>query len=399
VRLGDRAARCTKKLPVLVVVCSAMLALGAQTSAADPVSGVLGAVSATATQQLDAVAHDATTAVPLPANPPAAVSQVSADAAQSVAAVPQAVAGAEDAVRSSVGGSAESTRSSDPGESGAHDESSGRRGASSPPLIIAAATERVGRAVASPPPAPGERAAIAPATRRIISSRIERVAETLTDTARHAPVTRALAAHASRIAGALLSAVADLAANARDTLTVLPVPVVASLSQASLTPNPLSAGAGAFAAQPSIDRPALAASIGAAVSTQAALSSVDPFVVPLLQRSATRQQQVPPAAHGGVGEASRASSRVTSWAVAHAASYARTSVAASRAQGEAVPAPSPGGFSPASSASVAGGLSAATSLALVALLLLAAPRALRRLRPAPASRRLTQFALIPARPG
>jgi hypothetical protein len=104
---------------------------------------------------------------------------------------------------------------------------------------------------------------------------------------------------------------------------------------------------------------------------------------------------------GGAHERHDMALRATSAAAASATSLATAPAATPAPAGEAVPArsPSPGGFSPTSSAGAAGGLSAMTALALAALLLLAAPRAMRRLRRAGASWRLAPFALIPARPG
>ncbi|HEY5389410.1 MAG TPA: hypothetical protein VIJ83_02550 [Solirubrobacteraceae bacterium] len=175
---------------------------------------------------------------------------------------------------------------------------------------------------------------------------------------------------------------------------------MAPLLRATLSPNPTTLlpagpGAGAFLAQPSVDRTVLAASVAPISSAQAAPSSVDPTDMPPMQRFTTQREASADARSGAYGTALP----VTSATPLSAISHAKAPVAASPALGAAVPAPSPGGFAPASGASVGVGVSAATFLALAALLLLAAPRALRRLQRAGTSWRLAQFSLIPARPG
>jgi hypothetical protein len=394
-----------------------MLAVSAQTSVADPVNGVLGtvgAVGATATQQLDSVARDAT-AIPLP-TPPPAVAEVTANAAQGVTAVPQAVAGAGDVVRSNASGLAsglaESSRAGDSGDSG---EGSGPRDTrqSSPPSSLIAAATRAGRVAASPAPPRGEHAAIVTAARRIVSSRVDRGASTLAYAERHTPAARALAGRATRVAGALLGAVTNVATGARDTLATTSVPVVASLLRATQPPNPFTlfpagagagAGTGAAVTQPSND-PAALASLASIVSAGAEPSSVAPLgAQPVQQLAADREALADTRAqvHGTHGTtASKTTALATGTTPTSAASLANARVAATTTPSQAVPAPAPppGGFTPASSAGVAGGASAATFLALAALLLLAAPRALRRLQRARTSWRLAQFSLIPARPG
>jgi hypothetical protein len=381
-----------------------MLALSAQTSVADPVTGVLdtvGAVSATATQQLDSVAHDAT-AAPLPAAPPA-VAQVTASAAQGVDAVPQAVGGAGDVVRSNASSLAESSRA---GDSEGGSGSSGARQSSPPASPIAVAT-RAGRVVASLTPARGEHAAIVPAARRIVSSRIDHVTSTLAHAERRAPAARALAGRASRVAGALLGAVANVAAGARDTLGVIPVPVsvVASLLRVTPLSNPFAlfpavvgGGTGTSLAQPSIDETAFATSLASISSIQAEPSSVAPLGAQPVQQLAT-DREASADARGAVRGQRETTSLATSVTQPSTTSLAKGPIDASPAPGQSVPTPAPGGFSPVSSASVGSGMSSATFLALAALLLLAAPRALRRMQSAGTSWRLAQFSLIPARPG
>jgi hypothetical protein len=380
-----------------MAACSAMLAVSAQSSAADPVTGVLGAVAATAAQPLDAVARDAT-AIPLPATPPS-VAQVGANAVQSVAAVPQAVEGVGDAVRSNASGLAESSRA---GGSGEGSGSSDGRQSSPPPRLLADAT-RVERAAASQAPVQGKDAAIVPAAHRSVSSHIDRVTSTLAHASRRAPAARALAGRASRVAGALLGTVTNVAANAHATLATIPVPVVASLLRATLPPNPFTllpapAGAGESAAQLSVDPTSPATGLATIGPAQAAPSSIVPLDARPAQQLAT-DREASAGAHGGMHGLPARISLATSAPAPSASSLAKTPAAASPAPGKAVPAPSPGGFSPSSSASAGGGVSAATFLALVALLLLAAPCALRRLERDGTSWRLAQFSLIPARPG
>jgi hypothetical protein len=407
VRLGARSAQSLRTLLTLAVACSAILAVSAQASAADPVTGVLDAVGATATQQLDAVARDAT-AIPPPATPPA-VAQVGATAAQDVVAVPQAVERTGDAVRSNTSGLAESSRAGDPGEgNGASDARQ-----PSPRSSLTAIATHTARVVASAPPARGARAAIVTAAHRIAPSRIDRAASSLAYAARRAPAAHVLAGETSRVAGALLGTVADLASSARDTLAAIPVPMpaVVSLLQATLPPNPFTllpaaAGAGASAAQPSGGATALATNLAAiGSSVQAAPSSVDAFDAQPVQQLAT-DREASTEARGGIhgpreATPSKTTSLTPSATPANVATPAKAPVAASPAPGQAVPALAPpsGGFTPASSASAGGGVSAATFLALAALLLLAAPRALRRMQRAGTSWRLAQFSLIPARPG
>jgi hypothetical protein len=375
-----------------------MLALSAQTSVADPVTGVLGAVGTPATQQLDAVAHS-TTAIPLPASP-SGVAQVAANAAQSVDAVPQAVAGAGDVVRSNASSLAESSRADDPeGGSGSSDARQ-----SSPPSSPIALATRAGRIVASLTPARGEHAAIVTAARRIVSSRIDRAASTLAYAERRAP-RRALAGRASRAAGALLGAVASIAAGARDTLAAIPVPAMASLLRATPPSSPFTLLFAATGADTSVAQPSASASAFASATSLATIGPAQAAPSNAGSLGARRVQQF--AANRGASTDAGGTMhgpRETTWPAASAtpasaASRATAPVAASSARGPAVPAPAPGGFSPASSASVGGGVSAATFLALAALLLLAAPRALRRLQRAGTSWRLAQFSLIPARPG
>jgi hypothetical protein len=399
-------AHSLRNLLALVMACSAMLAVSAQTSVADPVTGVLGAVGATATQQLDAVAHGAT-AIPLPAAAPPAVAQVAANAAQGVDAVPQAAAGAGDVVRSNASSFAESSRAGDP--EGGSGSSEARQ--SSPPSSPIALATRAGRVLASPTPARGEHAPIVTAAHRIVSSRIDRVTGTLAYAAQRAPAARSLPGRASRVAGALLAAVANVAAGARDTFAAIPVPVpvpipvVASLPRATgpsdpftLFPAVAGAGAGTSVAQPSIDPTALATSLASIGSVQAEPSSAAALGAQPVQQLAT-DREASADARGGMRGPRETTSLATSATPASTTSPANAPASASPAQSQSVPAPAPGGFSPASSASVAGGVSAATFLALGALLLLAAPRALRRLQRAGTSWRLAQFSLIPARPG
>jgi hypothetical protein len=393
------------KLLALVAVCSAMLAAAAQASAADPVSGVLDAVGTTATQQLDAVTHSATSAT-VPVTPPVAVAQVPANPGQGVAVL-QAVAGAAPAVGASAGGHSEPSRSGAPGESSARSEPSEARRPSSPASLLTVAT-RAGRVVAAPTPTPtptpDEHAAVVSAASRIVSSRIDHVTSTLVGAARRTPAATTLADRTSRVAGALLGA--DVATSTRDTLAAIRVPGVASRLQAALPPNPTTllpaaAGAGTSVAQPSFGPTALAASLATIGSAKAAPPfSAAPLGAQAVQQL-TPQRQASAEPRGGVR-----GPRDTTMPSMSATPPSNTSLAKARAAvgadpeaGQAVPAPSPGGFAPASSASVAGGLSAATFLALAALLLLGAPRAVRRLRRTGASWRLAQFSLIPARPG
>jgi hypothetical protein len=401
VRSGARAAHGLRNLLALTAACSTMLAVAAQTSVANPVTGVLGAVRATATQQLDSVAHDATAITP-PAPPPAGA-QVAANAAQSVAAVPQPVAGAGEVVRSNASSLAESSRAGGPGE-GSGSSDAGK--SSSPSSLIAAAT-RAGRVVASPTPARGEHAAIVTGARRIVSSRIDRAASTLAYAEQRTPTARALAGRASHVAGALLGAVANVATSARDTLAAVPVPVpaVASLLRATLPstlftllPTPVGAGAGTSVAQQGANATAFATSLASIGPAQAAPSTADSLGARRVQQLATNREATtnPRATMHAPREATPLTTSATPASVA---SLAKAPVAASPARSQSVPAPSPGGFSPASSASVGGGVSAATFVALAALLLLAAPRALRRLQRTDTSWRLAQFSLIPARPG
>jgi|GEM_PF-3944332 len=379
-----------------------MLAVSAQASAADPVTGVINAVGTTATQQLDAVAH--ATAVPLPSPP--AVSQVAANTVQSVDAIPQAVAGAGDAVRSNASSLAESSRAGD--SEGGSGSSDARQ--SSPPSSPIAVAARDGRVVASPTPARGEHAAIVTAAHRIVSSRIDHVTSTLAYAERHAPAARVLAGRVSRVGGALLSAVVSVAAGARDALAAIPVPVTlgASLLRATPPPNPfalLPAATGAYEpfSSPSIDPTALATNLTSIGSADAEPSSVAPLGAQPAQQLTTDREASADArgrVHGPrETTSSKTTALATSGAAASATSRATEPTTASPALSQSLPAPSPGGLAPASSASAGGGVSAATFLALAALLLLAAPRALRRLQRAGTSWRLAQFSLIPARPG
>jgi len=380
-----------------------MLAVSAQTSVADPVTGVLDAVGTTATQQLDAVAHGAT-AIPLPP-PPAAVTQVAANAAQGVDAVPQAVAGAGDVVRSNASGLAESSRA---GDSGGGSGSSNARQPSPPSSSPIAVATRAGRVVASPTPTPtrGEHAAIIAAARRIASPRIDHVTGTLAYAANRAPAASTLAGRASRVAGALLGAVANIAVGARDTLATLPVaaPVAASLLRATPPPNPfalLPAVAGTYGpfSSASTDPSALAANLAAIGSPGAEPSSVAPLGAQPAQQLPT-DREASADARGRVHGARETTIAANAAAASAASRTTEGSAAAGPASSRSVPIPSPaGGFAPASSASAGGGISAATFLALAALLLLAAPRALRRRHRAGTSWRLAQFSLIPARPG
>lgn len=377
-----------------------MLAVGATASAADPVSGVLNVVGATATQQLDAVAHEATS-VPLPVTPPAAVAQVSANAAQSVAAIPQTVAGAGNAVSASGGGVSEQAR---PGESSARGESSDARRPSPARSLITAAT-LAGR-VATPTPASGSHVTIVPAARRIVSARIDRVTSTLASAERRAPTALASGGRAADLAGALLGAVASVATSARDTLAAipLPIPTVASLLRGT-PPDPtalLPAGGGVGTAVasmtlPGVDPTVLAASLATTGSAQDAPSSFGSLGMTLVEQAAAQHQTLPQP-RGGVHDTSMHATSAT-LPSANLLTKANAPAVAIPAPGKALPAPSPGGFAPASSASAGGGLSAATFLVFAALLLLGAPRARRRLRRTGASWRLAQFSLIPARPG
>ncbi len=382
----------------LVVACVAVLAAFAQTSAADPVSGVLEVAGATATQQLDAVAHDATTAVPLPAAAPDAA-QVSASAEQSVAAVPQDVAGATDAARSSADGASGRTAADAPRESDAHSGSGDRPLSTPPATALHTLTKDAQRVVASPTTAPDERATIVPAVRRAVSSHIARLEGTLAATTRRLPAAHALGAHASRVVGTLLGAVAT---SARDTLSALPLPTTTSLlraspmpSQSTLRPIPGDASA-APEAQSSIVPTALTASLATIESTHFVPSGFSAFDLPSAQLLTTLRRL----SRNTLGDGFEMTLPATSATPPSAPSLTNAPAAATLpAAGDAVPPPSPGGFSPTSSAGVASGLSAMTFLALAALLLLAGPRAMRRLRRAGASWRLAQFALIPARPG
>lgn len=379
-----------------MAACSTVLVVSAQASAADPVTGVLDAVGATATQQLDTVARD-TSAISPPAAP-SAVAQVGASAAQGVAAIPQAVESVGDAVRSNASSLAESSRAGGPGEGSS---SNGRQ--PSPPPSLRATASRAEHAVESQTPAHETHAAIVPVAHRIVSSRVDRVTRTLAHAVRRAPAARSLAGRASSVAGTLLGVVTNVAAGARDTLTTVPVPAVASLLRATFPPNPFTLlpatrGAGASPTRPSIDPTVLATSLAAIGSAQATPASVDALDAQPVQQLASDREAAADA-RGDVHGPYETTSLATSAAPSRVASPASASVVASPAPSRPVPAPSPGGFSPASSASAGGGVSAATFLALAALLLLAAPRTLRRLQRAGTSWRLAQFSLIPARPG
>jgi hypothetical protein len=402
-RRGGQAARSLTKLLALVAACSATLAICAQTSIADPVTGVLGAVGATATQQLGTVAHDATTTIPLPVNPPPAAAQVSGSAAQSVAALPQPVAGAGATARSGTSSVTESLRTSDSGAGGAGSGSSGHP-LSPPPRTLLTVAKRAGHVLASG--TPGEHAATVPAVRRIVSSHVGRIASTPADTERHAPVTRTLAGHASRIAGALLGAVADIAASARDTLAAMPVPALTSRPSVMIVAPSLAATDPGGAPNPATEPPSRAslpasfaaagfAGAGPALAVAAVATPTDTRSIDTRSIGPRASRQPTPSVAPQAGEMNSAA---TNAAQPRAASH-EPSAAAKPMLGEPAPASPAGGFSPASGAGAGGGVSATTYLALAALLLLAAPRALRRLRPTAASWRTAQFALIPARPG
>lgn len=392
--LSGRAAHSLSKFLTLVAVCSATLAVVAQASAADPVTGIVNAVGTSATQQLDVVAHDAT-ATALPAAPSAAVTQVSANTAQSVAAVPQDVAGAGEIVRSSAAGG-EQPQATEQSEGGDRSGSSDARQPSPASSLLAVAT-RVGRVVTSSAPAPSGHA-IVPAARRIVSSQIDRVTNTLAYAEQHAPAARSLAGRASRVAGALLGAVANVAKSTRDTLAAIRVPAVASLLRATVPPPApptslsTSGSGGTSVAPPSVP---LTTSLGAIDPAQAAQPSVDGLLAQPVPRPMTTQREASADARGGASDTTLPATSE----MPPATSLARAPAGATPAPGEVIPAQPPGDFAPASSASVGGGPSAATFLAFAALLLLATPRALRRLRPNVASWRLAQFSLIPARPG
>jgi hypothetical protein len=373
------------------------------------VSGVLDVAGATATQQLAAVTHDATTAVSLPAMPQAAAAQVPASAAQSVATAPQAVAAVADVARPSANAANERPLDGDgaPVATGGRDGSAGRP-PPPPPAGLPTLTKHAPGLLAKAT-TPGERAAIVPAVRRTVSSRIERLGHTLEATAREVPTARELAGRAPRIARALLGTVdvADVAAGARDTLAALPVPDAASLAPASSTPDPstLLAAGTAFAVQSGIAPFAAAAGLVAIGSVNAVSPGVSPLGLPPAQLLTLARDASGNPLRSGSPLRGAPQNRDIALAATSAAPPNATSLAkapgATPAPGEAVPArsPFPGGFSPTSSAGAAGGLSAMTALALAALLLLAAPRAMRRLRRAGASWRLAPFALIPARPG
>ncbi len=385
----------------LAAICTAVLALGAQASAAGPVTSVLAAAGATATEQLDTVAHNATTPLPSPTTLPAAV-HVSASAAQSAGAVAPAIAGAAEAVRSTSETTEHLPAGDSAGQRSAHGGASSGPQPSSPPSLLAAAAKRVEHVAASPMPAAGEHTAIVPVARRIVSSRVERVAGTLTDAVRHAPATRALAGHASHIAGALLGTVAVAATSAGHTLAAIRVSTAApGQPRSTLATDPFTpttAAGGPSPAHPSVDPTVLVAQLATIAPAQAAPSSVDLLFTQPLQRGTTQRGAATDTRSGAHG-ALATTSPATNEPPLRASSHAIAPAAASSPLGAAIPAPSTGGFAPASSAGVGGGVSAATFLALAALLLLAAPRLMRRLRRNAAPWRLAQFSLIPARPG
>jgi hypothetical protein len=385
----------------MLAAFAGVLALTAQASASGPIAGALGALGATATQQLGAVTHDAP-AVPLPA-PAAPAPPAANDVTQAADAVPQALATTAATVRASASDVAERARASRPSESAARSETSDSQ--SGPPSDpgLAAVAERAGRVTPSTVPASAAPARVVPArivatAHEIVSPAAERVARRLEHTVQGAPVARHLGERATRVAGALIGTVVGIAHAAHDALSALPSLGTVSSLQPTIAPPALSeprATRSTTTSQPPEGQTPRATSMTAAgLAPAIAAAPIAPgaeHAVPV--QAFTSRREAPPnaqarhsakpslASRGAQPGTARAKPRLTSGALAPS------------------PTPSPGGVSPASGAGASGGLSASTLLAFAALLLLAGPRAMRRLRLAAGSRRAAQFVLIPERPG
>lgn len=402
---GRKAHRLIVRAVVLASFLG-VLTLTAQASASGPMAGALGALGATATQQLAAVAHDAPP-VPLPA-PASPATPAANDVAQAADPVPQALTTTTATVRASASDVAERARVGRPSESGARSESTdGQSGSPSEPGLAAVA-ERAGRVTPSVGPTSTEPARIVPlrtvtTAHEIVSPAAERVAKRLEHTVQGAPVARHLGERASRVAGALIGTVVSFAKAARSALSALPSLGKASPLQPTIAspalPGPELTHAATTANQPSNGQTPLATSTTAAglAPATAATPIATGAIRAVPAQAVTSRRQAPPKGHAAARARHSAKPSLASRGAQPAPTRAKPALTSSALA--LPPTPSPGGVSPAGGAGVSAGLSASTLLALAALLLLAGPRAMRRLRLAAGSRRPAQFVLIPERPG
>jgi hypothetical protein len=393
-------------LAVVLASFTGVLTLTAQASATGPVAGALGALGATATQQLAAVAHDAP-AVPLP-TPASPVTPAANDGTQAADAVPQALATTTTTIGASASDVAERARTGRPSESGAHSESSdGQSGLPSEPGSAAVA-ERARRVTSGAGPTSTEPARVVPVrivttAHEIVSPAAERVAKRLEHTAQGAPVARHLGERATRVAGALIGTVVSVTKAARSALSALPSLGTASPLQPTIAspalPGPGLAHATTTTSQPSArPTPLVTSSTAAGLAPATAVALIATGAVHIAPVQAfTSPRQAPPNAHAAAQARHSAKPSLASRSAQPGTVRAKPALTPSALAPS--PTPSPGGVSPAGGAGAAGGLSASTLLALAALLLLAGPRAMRRLRLAAGSRRPAQFVLIPERPG
>jgi hypothetical protein len=382
-----------------------MLAAPALASAADPVTGALDALGATAVRQVAAVTPD-TTSAPLATSTD--VPPVVDDASQTVAAVPQVADEATTTVRATADSAAERTRRLGPPEDKAPSGPDQRAPASPSHPTLPTVAGQTGHVIAGATrvPAVGGRAplhVIQPSSATGVSHAARRLARTLVrvgtlvDTVTSAPATHELSERASRLTGALLGGVGIVAKTANAALATVPLSGLASLLQPltnSTTPEPIPGASGRSPQTGASATPSVASGSASTPTPAVPLASAVIGASPFDRLGSTPGLQRLPATERGA-KRTLAISRVATNSGAADEMHARAPSANAAAS-----TPAPGGISAASGAGASGGLTAIPSFTLVALLLLLlVPPVLRRLRLSGESLRAAQFALIPERPG
>jgi hypothetical protein len=399
-RLRRRAAWRLIGPAALVAICLGMLAAPALASAANPLSGALDALRATAAQQLDAVARTAES-VPLPT--PTDVTPVAEDASRMVDAVPQTAVTVAATVRMSTDSTTEQTQALSPPKGDARGGSAERTPRPSSHPDVPAVVQQAGHLIAGSAHVPtvDDRAiplraiqvASARASEHLASVPVH--AGTLVHALTSTPAARGLRADASRLAGALLGTVAK---TARAVLAADPLPSFVSPLQPlllSTTPAeliPADAGGPLLQIGAPASPPAMRSS-ASAPTPSVPLASAAVSAAPSDRAGTAPEQRRSPASRHNAIRTQAISPRAVTAGVPTRGAHARVLPASATP-----PTPAPGGISLASGAS-GGAPSATPSLALLALLLmLFLPAALHRLRFAGQSLRATQFTLIPERP-
>jgi hypothetical protein len=391
---------------LLVAICAGMLAAPALASAADPVTGALDALGATAAQQVAAVTHDTTSA---PLTTSTDVAPVVEDASQTVAAVPQGAGEATTTVHTTADSAAERARPLGPPEDKAPSGPDERAPGSPSHPMLPTVARQTGHVIAGPTrvSAIGDQAplhVIQPSSGTGVSHAARRLARTLVrvDTLVNAvtsvPAAPELGEHASHLTGALLGGVGIIAKTANTALATVPLSGLTSLLQPLMSSTTPKLIPDASERSPQVGASATPSTASGSASTPTPTVPLTSAVIgasPFDRLGSTPGLRRLPATGHSAKRTLAVSTRVATNGGGADDVHAQPPSANAAAS-----TPAPSGISAAGGAGASGGLTAIPSFTLVALLLLllVAP-ALRRLRLSGESLRAAQFVLIPERPG